>query len=256
MGRNRNAKKEVPTEEPRIDADPATDADPGDEATSEAELCQPATGRFRIVIDGEGTHHAAANGNAAEREADVDQMAQDFADKLRDAGHTVHLAHFQHPGGQVDVLARVRDVAGKVAVLLLACLAFALAGCKVSGGVTGGGSGLPVVAVVQAVDTSGVPLLFARSDGDTTVAMSATKGSAYIFDKASGVTVLGPVIFEAPHSVVVVSRKRSFHAQLAPGVPLPDWVQDTGLFRPGEAAALGLSFEAPPAPPAPPSPGA
>lgn len=117
------------------------------------------------------------------------------------------------------------------------------------------GPGLPVVGIVELTDSAGSKIMWMHTDGDTMIAKSAQAGRVYLRDKLSGLTILGPVDFTTAGEVLVTSRSREYKAQFAAGAKLPLWIQSTGVFLPGEAQALGLTFEdAPPVEPPKPTP--
>lgn len=83
----------------------------------------------------------------------------------------------------------------------------------------------------------------ARSNGNTTVIRATIYGVAGLRDAYSGVWIMEPRTV-APGKVYVWRREPKFSGEFGPTDPLPTWVQaEQGLWRPGEAEALGYLFE-------------
>lgn len=139
------------------------------------------------------------------------------------------------------------------ATLILAACVFALlffASCVT--GADGIKSSSVVMSFVVAGD-DGHAVALARSDLNTTVVFGAGQASGELFQKPSatmpaGFPLYGPIVAEVG-KVYVFDRGRDYKAKFNIGAPLPAFC--AVLFRPGEAAALGLSFEPTEAPPAP-----
>lgn len=119
-------------------------------------------------------------------------------------------------------------------VAALCAFVFTTAGCKVSGT-----SGVSVVASIEAVDVNG-PVLFARYDLDTILVVGSVHGEAYVFDKVSGATLLGPIVFDPTRSIYLASRSRDFKGSFARSDPLPHWLLDTRIISLQQANTLGL----------------
>lgn len=107
--------------------------------------------------------------------------------------------------------------------------------------------GAPVTSYLEVYSAEGDLIAFFRTDGRNVIAMAAGSAQAGLFDKASGVTVFGPILAH-DHKIRLVSEPRDFDEDFGPEEQLPAWVVDVGLFRTrAEAQALGFNI-APPEP--------
>lgn len=102
-----------------------------------------------------------------------------------------------------------------------------------------------VGSVVVSSDESAAAAV-ARFDGDTLLVVARAALSVELYEKPSatmpeGATLLGPFEVEAGY-VLVWSRSRDVKITQKVGEPLPAWLLEQGVLRPGEAEALGLSF--------------
>lgn len=137
-----------------------------------------------------------------------------------------------------------------LAAVVFACLFFATS-CVTAPDGTRSSS---IVMSFTVADASGHATALARTDLNTTVVFGAGSASGELFQKPSptmpaGFPIYGPVSVSAG-KVYVFDRAADMKLTLSIGEPLP--ARCRVLFRPGEAEALGLTFEAPVAPPASP----
>lgn len=108
-----------------------------------------------------------------------------------------------------------------------------------------GGRASPVVPVATftASATSADVVADVRSNFDVTVVQAKVHGVVEIRDGATGASLTPPRLV-SPGKVYVWRREPKFSGEFDIGAPLPAWVESApGLWRPGEAAALGYTFE-------------
>ncbi len=103
----------------------------------------------------------------------------------------------------------------------------------------GGGQGYGVVAEATAVTSDGTTLLDVRTNGEVTVMAGGIAATAQV-RTPMGIPLLGPrQVSEG--KVIAYHKGQDIKLELAPGAPLPAWTKV--LFLPGQAEALGYSFE-------------
>lgn len=122
-------------------------------------------------------------------------------------------------------------------IRLLALLLLALCSCKSMGG----GSPAGVVGSVILDPTNSTPSALIRYDGNTLVAWGEAELQAEVYLEASGFPVLLRTV--QADKVLVHVRKPEFSWEGKVGDPLPQ--ECAHLFRVGEAAAWGLTFQTP-----------
>lgn len=84
-----------------------------------------------------------------------------------------------------------------------------------------------------------------RSNGNVTVIRTSLYGRAELREVWNGIPVGQPRVF-APGRTYVWRREPSFSEEFSLEDPLPAWVGEAqGLWHPGEAEALGYTFDAP-----------
>ena len=138
---------------------------------------------------------------------------------------------------RAETMAAMKDALPKAGLLLAIGLGtLCLPSCAADGSAS--------VVGHAAITTSGGPCDI-RWDGDTLLVIGSGDGIAEIYTKHNWFPILGPVVIHRG-VVLLKSNSREYEAELQPGQPLPAWVQETGLLRPGEAEQLGLTFAADP----------
>lgn len=100
--------------------------------------------------------------------------------------------------------------------------------------------GAPVVASVKIEGATGASVGFVKYDGDLLLARGEVELTAELYFKGSGEPVLLPAGVEAGKQIAV-SKSAKIKLEAPAGTPIPAIF--ASLFKPGEAAALGVTFE-------------